>query len=309
MRLRGLATCLAAAALLGGCGLGEGSEREGAGATLRVTRDFGHELVASATQPKVREDETVMRFLSSEAKVSTRFGGRFVQSIDGVSGKGASGGDDWFFWVNGLLASKSATDYELSPGDFVQWDYRDWRATQDIMAIVGAYPEPFVSGIEGKKFPARVECGDADSAACRAVKDELSSHGVPASGAALGAPGNQRVIRVVVAPWERARRLPTVRAIEQGPERSGVFARFEDDGDSLALLGTDGKVARRVGPGAGLVAALRPTDDELVWVVSGVDDAGVDRAVAALRAKSLRDAFAVAALPGGVEKLPLGDGR
>ena len=50
---------LAAAIALGGCGLGEGSERSGAGATLRVTRDFGHDLVASGKQAKVREDETV----------------------------------------------------------------------------------------------------------------------------------------------------------------------------------------------------------------------------------------------------------
>jgi hypothetical protein len=309
MRAR-LAAALLAALALAGCGLGEGSERDGAGATLRVTRDFGHELVASGGEAKVREDQTVMRLLTSETeKVTTRFGGRFVQSIDGVSGKGATGGADWFYWVNGILADKGAADYVLSPGDVVQWDYRDWQVTQDIRAIVGAYPEPFLSGVGGKKLPVRVECGDAGSGPCTKVKDTLADAGVVASGSSLGAPGNQKVIRVVVARWDRARRLPTVRAIEQGPGRSGVFARFADDGAVLELLGPDGKVVRRAGAGEGLVAALRPTDSEHVWVLTGVDDAGLDRAAAALRARDLRDAFAVAAGPSGVEKLPLEAGR
>jgi hypothetical protein len=56
------------------------------------------------------------------------------------------------------------------------------------------------------------------------------------------------------------------------------------------------------------VAALRPTDIELVWIVTGVDDAGLLRAARALTRRSLRDAFAVAAGPGGVEKLPVGGG-
>jgi hypothetical protein len=310
MKAARLALGVAAAVVaLGGCGLGEGSERSGAGATLRVTRDFGQDLVVSGRAAKVREDQTVMRLLTSNAEVATRFGGRFVQSIDGVSGKGASGGYDWFYWVNGLLASKGAADYVLSPGDFVQWDYHDWRVTQDIRAIVGAYPEPFLSGVDGKKLPVRVECADPGSGPCTAVKETFSGVGVLASGAALGAPGNQKVIRVVVAPWSRARRLPTVRAIEQGPRRSGVFARFTEGGESLELLGPGGEVVRRAGPGEGLVAALRPTDTELVWVLTGVDAAGVAAAAAALRARDLRDAFAVVAGPAGVEKLPLEAGR
>ena len=71
----------------GGCGLGAGEEQEG-GAELRVTRDFGHEELGSARSTRVREDQTVMRLLRSEFDVETRFGGRFVQSIDGLEGRG-----------------------------------------------------------------------------------------------------------------------------------------------------------------------------------------------------------------------------
>jgi hypothetical protein len=296
------ATALAA---LPGCGLGAGDERSGAGVDLRVTRDFGHRLVLAEDDLRIREDETVMRLLKRNADVETRFGGGFVQSIEGLAGSGRGATSDWFYYVNGIEAGEGAADYEVSPGDVVQWDRRDWAETADVRAIVGAFPQPLLDGLGGKRFPVRVECQDSESAPCRDVKQTLRAADIPASGASLGAPGNQNVARVVVADWARARVLPTARLIELGPRRSGVFARFADNGGTLELLGEDGERVRTVGVGAGLVAALRPTDDELLWLVTGVDQVGVASAAEALRAAVLRDAFAIATIGGRVAKLPL----
>lgn len=299
--------CIVAVALaaLSGCGVGPGEERSGAGVELRVTRDFGHQLVLGKAGLRIREDETVMRLLKRNAAVDTRFGGGFVQSIEGVSGRGPGATSDWFYYVNGIEADRGAADYELSPGDVVQWDRRQWSETADVRAIVGAFPQPLLDGLGGKRFPVRVECQASESAPCRDVKQTLRDAGIPASGSSLGAPGNQNVARVVVADWSRARAMPTARAIELGPRRSGVFARFTDEGEVLELLGDDGEPVRSEGSGAGLVAALRPTDEELLWLVTGVDDAGVAAAAAALRPQDLRDAFAVATVGGRVLKLPL----
>ncbi len=304
---RAVLACLAAAVLaaLSGCGVGPGAERSGAGVDLRVTRDFGHGLVLAEDGLRIREDETVMRLLKRNADVDTRFGGGFVQSIDGVAGRGPGGTSDWFYYVNGIEADEGAADYELSPGDVVQWDRREWGETADVRAIVGAFPQPLLDGLAGKRFPVRVECQDSESAPCRDVKQTLRDAGIPASGSSLGAPGNQNVARVVVADWGRARALPTARLIELGPKRSGVFARFADEGETLELLGEDGEPVRTAGAGAGLVAALRPTDDELLWLVTGVDEAGVAAAADALRPRDLRDAFAIATVGGRVAKLPL----
>ena len=117
---------------------------------------------------------------------------------------------------------------------------------------------------------------------------------MPATGSALGTQGTQNVARVVVARWERARDQPTIRALEQGPKRSAVFARFSGDGD-LTLLDEDARRVSDAGRDAGLVAALRPRDDQLVWVVTGGSEQGVARAARAFRRTDLRDAFAVAA--------------
>ena len=303
---RAVAILALCAALAAGCGLGAGEEREG-GAELRVTRDFGRSALGSARLESLREDQTVMRFLRSEFEVETRFGGRFVQSIDGLEGGGSAGMRDWFFFVNGIESGTGAAEFELSPGDRVQWDNRDWRGAMRVPAIVGAFPEPFLNGVEGERRPVRVECDEVDSAPCRDAKRALDSVGVPVSGSSLGAPGTEAVTRLVVARWPRARIVRGGSTLEEGPEQSGVFARFARDGGSLDLLDESGATARTVRPGEGtaLIAALRPRDDELLWLVTALDAEGLAAGVDALEEHLLRDAFAVAVTGRDVEKLPL----
>jgi hypothetical protein len=287
---------------LAGCGLGPGEERKGA-VDLRVTRDFGEKNVRSVRFDKVREDETVMRLLQSRFDVKTRYGGRFVQAIGGVRGKGAGGRRDWFFFVNGVESHKGAAEYTVRPRDTVQWDYRRWDKAMGVSAIVGAFPQPFLTGVGEKRFPVRVECGDQAARSCTLAKKRLRDLGVPATGAELGTTATQKVIRVVVAPWRQARIVKAVGTLAKGPQRSGVFARFA--GDRLELLDADGRVARVAPPGTGLVAAASPSEDEIVWAVTGPDERAVESAAGALDARALRDAYAVAAGPAGVERLPL----
>jgi hypothetical protein len=301
-----LAACGLAAA---GCGFGEGEEREGDGVTLRITRDFGHEFVGSKWVWRVREDQTVMRLLRSGFRVDTRFGGRFVEGIDGMEGKGAGGQVDWFYFVNGVEAGVGAAEYELSPGDRVQWDYRDWSAAMRVPAIVGAFPEPFLHGLEGERRPVRVECEAPEAPVCEEAKERLQRVGVSTSSSSLGAPGTETVTRLVVARWPRARIVRGAPGLEDGPEATGVFARFEPGRRVLDLLDEGGEPARRVEPGdgVGLVLAMRPRADELVWLVTALDERGLEAGVRALAEDRLRDAFAVAVSGRTVEKLPLAE--
>lgn len=292
---------------LAGCGLGAGEELPG-GVELRITRDFGERLVGSTRRDGVREGDTVLRLLrSSQREVQTRYGGRFVQSIGGLSGRGPDGRRDWFFFVNGLESDTGAAEYGLSDGDRVQWDYRDWRATMTVPAIVGAFPEPLLHGTKGKRFPVRMECEDEGGAPCREVKRRLADAGVKTSSSAFGADATQNVLRVIVARWTKARTVQAVGRLTGKPDESGVFARFE--GDRLQLVGEDGETVREAAPGTGLVAALAPGPKEILWVVTASDQPGLQRAAESLSEGSLRDAFALAATPEGPRKLPLRGGR
>ena len=278
---------------LTGCGLGAG--RAPSAVHLTVTRGFGATIVRSFTAPQVKGQETVMSLLLRNATVSTRYGGGFVQSIDGISG-GQEGGEpvDWFYYVNGVEASTGASATNVHPGDRIWWDRHDWSQTDDVPAVVGSFPEPFLNGIEGKRLPVRVECAVLAGYACRTVTARLRALGVPAAIAAIGSGGAPKTLRVEVAPWIAVRGDPAVQSIERGPRASGVYARFSGDGRMLAVLDKDGRTARTLAAGAGLIAATRNGDDAPVWVVSGTDVAGVDRAARAFEEGMLHDHFALA---------------
>jgi hypothetical protein len=163
----------------------------------------------------------------------------------------------------------------------------------------------------GRRRPVRVECEDVEAKSCVEARARLKRAGVPTSGSSVGAPGTEEVTRLVVARWPQARGVRGASELENGPESSGVFARFSDDGSTLELLDEEGDAVRSVrrGDGVGLVFALQPRAEELLWVVTALDEKGLEAGVRALDGEKLRDAFAVAATGGRVEKLPLVEGE
>jgi hypothetical protein len=101
--------------------------------------------------------------------------------------------------------------------------------------------------------------------------------------------------------------VPTARGLTQGPRASGVYARISADGSSIVLLDARGKASRTLGAGAGLVAAVRPSGESPMWVITGTDATGVERAAQALNATTLHNHFAVAlGASGEVIALPQG---
>jgi hypothetical protein len=307
-----------AAAVLGlsaaaGCGFGAGSQSRGV-ATLTVTRDYGTHRMVRAAAADPASSETVIRLLDDHADVGTRYGGKFVQSIDGVAGSDAGGRrSDWFFYVNGLESPTGAADVAVHGGDRVWWDYRDWTVAMRVPAVVGQWPEPFAQAAVDarKRLPVRVECATAERT-CREVAGRLGRTGALVTVRSYRAGADSSDLRVLVGAFRRIGGDPAVRAIYGGPAESGVFAEFGQPG--LDLLDPTGNVVRRLGRGAGLIAAVRRGDDPPTWLVTGTNNAGSHAAARALDSRDLRDRYAVAALPSGtrathVVPLPVGAGR
>jgi hypothetical protein len=286
---RGTAAAIAllcAALAVAGCGIGAGAEV--GEVSLTVTRDYGRQAVLSIRE-RANESDTVMRLLDRHAELSTRYGGGFVRSIDGVSEAVDDGRRfDWFFYVNGVESPVGAADFALRGGDAVWWDYRDWTSASRVPAVVGSWPQPFLSGYEGGEHPVSVECEGAGEA-CATVRRRLR-----AIGARLG--GSEQAIRVLVGPWERLRGDRTAALLERGPQESGVFAGFQRRRGAWRLVGLteSGEPRRLLARGVGLVAATRRFDAPPVWLVTGADASGVAAAAALLDRPSLRDHYAVA---------------
>lgn len=295
----------ALAAALAGCGVGPGTSP--GSVHLLVTRDFGQHALEGGDRDVVpRGADTILRLLERNHRVATRYGGGFVQGIDGVAG-GQPGGrpHDWFFYVNGSEGAKGSAGVRVNRGDAVWWDFHDWGAAMDTPAVVGAFPEPFRHGLQGKRLPVILECSAHESQACSIAADRLAAVGVIASQATYPSPVSSDSLRILVGPWPELRADFAARPLEKGPQASGVFARPAADGRTIALLDQRGRMVRNLGPGTGLVAAARFHDQDPTWLVTGTDDAGVQRAARALTAQALHGRFAVAVGTGATVALPV----
>jgi hypothetical protein len=198
------------AALAAGCGSAAGS---GGQATLWVTADRGAKVLHAFQVPA---GESAMQALERSAKVQTRYGGRYVHAVDGHAEHGQT---SWFYYVDGVLADRSAADYTLRPGDVEWWDLRSWRNPAQDPVVVGAFPEPFLHGYGGKRLSAVVVASD------------------PAAG--------RRLARLLHAVWLRpGARVPAggnVLVVRAGPtrfsaRRLGAGVRMTFSGDWHLLL-------------------------------------------------------------------------
>ena len=286
-----LALALAALVLtLTGCGLGPGPGTSDVGVT--VTSGFGSTHLGSFTEATVPGSETVIQMLERHFKVQTRYGGGFVESVDGHSGSASR--VDWFYYVNGIEAPAGAASTAVHRGDRIWWDLHDWSATDSIPAVVGSFPEPFVDGGVGRRSATTLDCTSGVSAACTTVGAALKAAGVATKSRAISTDSGTHTAGILVGTWSQLRAQAAASPIEHGPGTSGVYAEFEHGGALLALLDPEGHVARTLGAGAGLIAATADGESAPTWLVTGTDVAGVSAASRALTANRLRDHFALA---------------
>ena len=293
------------AVVLSGCGIGPGAAPTAV--QVVVTRDFGSQVLQQAGGLKVAGQETVMSLLMRNYKVATKYGGGFVQSIDGLAG-GQEGGEpvDWFYYVNGVEAHKGAAATKVHAADHIWWDRHVWTATDDIPAVVGSFPEPFLDGYGGQRYPTRVECTPTQTKACTAVFKTIASYGIPAGVGCLDCAEYNMSLRVLVGPYASMTDDATADLLRDGPSSSGVYARFTDGGRKLELLNQIGQVVKTLGAGTGLVAATRLRGAPPVWFVTGTDEAGVAAAEQAFNSGTLDGHFAIAVVNDVAEPLPLG---
>jgi hypothetical protein len=289
----------AAALLAAGCGSGSDS-----GVTITVSRDFGATHL-QPTKGASAGDGTVLQLLQKDFTVRTGLGAS-VQEIDGLSNGRANGRRaDWSYYVNGIAVSKKAADRKLYPGDRVWWDHHDIQTAARVPAVVGAFPEPFLSGSQGKRFPIKLVClGDAGRS-CDEVERRLQNEDVDTLARSNLEQSVGEVLRILVGTWSQVRQDIAARSLEYGPAKSGVFAKPDPSGRRIALLDATGRTVRVLGPGSGLVAATTFTGQQPTWIVTGTDQVGVAAAAAALTEDELDGHFAVAIDGGKGTALPV----
>jgi hypothetical protein len=211
------------AALLAVAGCGGGEEGAAGQATLWVTRDRGATVLVDA---QVDAGQTLLRALRSRVDVDTRYGGRFVQSIEGVEGS-LSQQRDWFWFVNGIEGDRSAVEYRLRAGDVAWWDFRSWQGQGRAPVVVGAFPEPFVHGWNGEVRPAAVRFAPGLAADARRVGTLLGAASVEPEGTPVAEDANLFRLLAGAPRFTAAERTPGAGA------GSPVVFTFAGDVDAL----------------------------------------------------------------------------
>src|SRR5579875_525415 len=295
-----LAPLLAAATSLAAVGCGLQGRPLTTAISLVVTAQFGSKALPPPAHPAGAEATTALSLLEANYPVSLEGSGA-VRAIGPISARGREG---WTLFIDGVATAKNPALVAVHQGEAFWWDLHP-HLPAVVKGVVGSFPQPFLSGIEGKRYPVRVECAAVTSPACKVVLDRLESLGVPAGLSGLSAAGETPdTLRIAVGKWEKVRQLVAAAPLEAGPGKSGVFAILSGAGRLLLALSPSGAIARSFGPGAGLIATVTYPTEAPLWLVTGTDEAGVLAAADQLDESSLRDHYAVAVSPAG-EVVPL----
>lgn len=236
-------------------------------ARMLVTRGFG---ATSMLDRPVASGQSVIAALQTVAKITTTYGGGFVQSIGGVSGS-LSSERDWFFFVDGIEADSGSAGFELRPGQTAWWDQRLWKQRMSSPAVVGVWPEPFLHGYTSN--PGGVAADPPLNATLRS------------SGAPVLAAGTRSSYQVLVGPDAslRKRSKPWSNA-ESDPAGAGLTAWFAKDG-SIQVWNASAQRSVPVPTATAVIAAVltgTEASDGVTFAVAGKTAAAATAAATAL---------------------------
>jgi hypothetical protein len=256
------------------------------GITYGRSRDYRGK---DSCHPELRAGTDIC--LKKVAEVETAYGGGFVNAINGIS-SGFTGTQqtmtDWFVYINGIQARTGALDYALNNGDIQHWDFHAWGFRQSIPAIIGDFPEPFGHGYGGKISPTIIAHAEDLAPEADSLKNRLSQLGI--NNISL-----KRLSELSMDEKESAN-LILLGTIDSQPiselndiwKRLGFFAHFEEE--KLVVFNATGEIATEYRAGVGLIQATQNpwhpkgigAAENVVWLISGTDTAGVKSALDAL---------------------------
>lgn len=265
-------------------GAGKNSASPASEVSLWVTRDYAKSPLYN-DKVALKPGDSVMDILKKNLDVNTQYGGGFVESINGLR-SGYTGSDkktrDWFYYANGIITSTGALDYKPAPGDVIWWDYHDWGGAVFTPALIGAFPEPFISGYRGQN-PGTVVL---TAPGCERQGHQLAEHlrNLGAKNVTVQ-PYNEKTvtksekITLVIGLWKSFAGEQFWQGVQKQRKKTGLFIELAPD--YFATLDMKGEIVGRYHQNVGAITATGSGmgDPTPVWLVTGLDQPGLDRAV------------------------------
>lgn len=251
------------------------------GAELVISEHF-QDVVLDA-QVGESESRSVLDILKDHAQVQTAFGGGYVTTIQ-VSEKKISEteGMHWFYYVNGIMAHVGAASYQAKERDHIWWDYHNWDGERFVSAVIGAWPEPFLSGYGGRTGETQIWTTAELAQEGQNLKGFLETKGA-ARVEVFEITDTHKInsaagFSIYVGAWPALEAHQALHDLFRNGKRVGLFVEFED-GNLVAL---DWQGAKRNSyAGAGCVLALKSAFGHMqpVWIVSGTHQDAVRSAI------------------------------
>lgn len=250
--------------------------------TLRITRAFDREPIVQRSLPPTGNVIDVLR----QATPIDASPAGFVSAIGDLRSGAAQGrNEEWFLFVNGVLAPVGAAQYRPAAGDHIWWDFHPWSDAFQFGAAIGAFPEPFAHGYGGKAVPTRIYFTAGFEAEADHVTRLLQESGVTSISKTLlvatdridvekGAP-------LLIGRWDMLAAHPTVADIHRHAAKTGLLVEFSPRGAAgRDWHGTAGLPS----PAAGAILAAKTgaRRGACLWLVTGTGDAETREAVDAI---------------------------
>ncbi|MEE8373471.1 MAG: DUF4430 domain-containing protein [Dehalococcoidia bacterium] len=256
------------------------------GVRVVATGDFGAELLLDEAV-RVSPGTSAMQALKQVADVETRYGGRFVNGINGLRSQFPAK-DDWFIYINGISINKGAPDYSLRDGDIVHFDLHDWHFRMFIPAIIGDFPGSLLHGYEGKVRPTVIVYDDGLEQSARDLETSFRELGLTEvstrSAGELAESDKQRSNLMLIGTMDSV----LMSELNRAWDRLGFFVHFGDS--TMTVFDSKGELTAEYGAGSGVIQATQSpwnpkgigVCENVVWMISGTDRAGARSAVDAL---------------------------
>ena len=277
-----------------------------------VTQDFGNKLMLDEPV-RIDGGGNAMDALIEVATVETKYGGGFVEAINGVRSQysGTKVKRDWLFYINGTSASVGGRDYKLSDGDIEHWDFHDWSISAFIPAIIGDFPQPFLGGYQGKTLPTIVAYDKGFPEAAQHLVNklkELEVENIHSRAAAELTTEDKKYSNLILLGTQD---FDLVSELNKNYKRLGFYACFENG--KVTTFGPQGNKSQYQSSCGVIQATQNPWNPgglgagkSVVWIVSGISETAVRDSLTTLtrRFDELRYAFAAVIINGQTIKVP-----
>lgn len=244
---------------------------------LLVTKGFSQEL--SAVKHKWNDSNTLLSQMRGLIEFSTGLGGSFVTQISGEP-RDADSDSYWFLYRNGILSQTGAGDLVPRARDRIWWSYHSWNSSRFIPAVIGSWPEPFVSGIRSDSASYGIVTSSSFIGFSRDLSQMLVREG--ASKPTLQEISSldevpEHGISLWIGLWPDLKNINHLAALYSNGDKTGCFVQLDKEG-SVGLLNYNGQLVKEI-VDAGLIISLSSNMGQRIdWVISGTSEDALLRA-------------------------------